>query len=206
MKVDYSEWLTPERLAVEEGLWSTSNSGNVSCAAGVACSLIEAHCLRTVVEFGCGPGHLASRLPPHVEYEGVDRNEWCLDLAGERLGELNRARFSLLHCDVREWIGRQRDLVIAHAFLKHFGLHEWTDIADIVFRAGRWAVFSMPISSRDHSYDDGVEFHHVHVPRSRLDEALKRSGKEVVAYTPDHPGPDASQDFGRCLFVAGPSQ
>ncbi len=93
-----------------------------------------------------------------------------------------------------------RDLAIAHAFLKHFGLHEWDVVAGVVFSAAKWVIFSCPIAAEDH--DDGTEFHHVHVTRDRLTTALMVAGKVVVQSWPDEP----DQPYGRCLFIAGPAR
>lgn len=204
---DYADWLTPARLEIEERTWSTPEGGaNLRRAANVARQLIDRFGLTTAVEYGCATGHLAALLPPELEYLGVDSNPECIKLATARCAGTH-PRFHFGIRDVRKDQGEpiERQLVIAHAFLKHFGAHEWPDVAGIVFRAGTFGVVSMPILWADAGgdlHDDGVDFHHVWVTKSLFDEVLGQAGKKVIGTSADAVVDGAPGR--RMLFAFGP--
>jgi SAM-dependent methyltransferase len=198
MKPDYSEFLTPDQLAVEEALWATC--GLYPKYAGLLKQTIELLGARatkpTVIEIGCGTGWVPTLLPELVPYTGVDKNPRCLDLAREK----NLAHRKWLNFDVREFtLDFPRDIVASFAVLKHFSLSEWDSIFAKVLSFGHWAVFTLPVSHNKGgislastpevqrampNYDDGVEFPHVHIGRTHLDLQIELAGKELVASGP----------------------
>lgn len=172
---DYSDWLTPERLDREEELWK--ESFNVKHLALVVQSLLDDFGLQDIIEFGCSTGHIPSLINAPFDgfqYLGIDKNPDCIQRAREKNQSLDGRLFQC--SDIRDVeLGGKRDIVIAHAFFKHFGLHERDEIMKQVLAHGRYAVFSIPVTEED-SFDDGTEFHHTWINDQLLGDILFDAG------------------------------
>ena len=188
-RTDYSEWLTPARLAEEERAWGDPQRATwphfVRAIQDVMLfGEMQNAPIASMIEFGCGTGWVPAGLPPNVEYIGVDANPFCLELA-----HLKKPRRRFVRADVRYALSNVLlqaiapvDLVCAFSFLKHFGLHEWDDVVHVVLQHGRWAAFSVPIADADR--DEGAEFPHVWVTMARVEAALARTKHAIVGMNP----------------------
>ena len=181
---DYSEWLTPERLAVEEKAWT--ESPHERHQADLVAGVCREHGVQTIVEFGCGTGwvpfFLGDCTDLDVQYIGVDANGGCLHLAREK----NPARL-FVKSDVRHATVPQSDLAVSFAFLKHFHLSEWDAVLTRILSFGRFAVFSATVGTTDR--EDDCEFPHVWVSRERLERVVHSAGHEIIG-TPWSNQPD----------------
>lgn len=168
MKPDYSAWLTPERVAVEETAWAEARFYEEAAAA------ITALAPRRVLELGCGTGWVPTCLPPEMGYLGVDANPHCLARAREK-----NPRRPFVQDDIRTFIPTVPfDLVCAFAVLKHFALAEWVDIVTRILSMAPAAIITMPIASEER--EDAFEFPHVWVTKETLRDTIKRAGHAIV--------------------------
>jgi SAM-dependent methyltransferase len=171
---DYADWLTPERLAVEEAAWAQSATA-ARYAAGVR-RLVLWNGVHAVTEFGCGTG----LVPQHLDdlaaadqlmrYVLVDRNEGCLAKARER----NAGRLwwvEIEHMDIRD-LHPMTPLVCGFATLKHFALDEWENVFARLFARAQFGLFTVALSGQAH--EDGVEYTHTWLDEGRLADALRR--------------------------------
>ena len=172
-KPDYSEWLTPERLEIEETLWADPRQCTWPIFSGWIKRVAGEVEIQSVIEFGCGTGWTPSHIPARIQYVGVDANLHCLIRAMQR----NPGRM-FVHQDVRRPFELTFDLTCAFSFLKHFGLHEWDKIVRLVLSRGRYGLFTMPVG--EETKDDGVDFPHVWVTHQRLVEAVNLAGHEIT--------------------------
>jgi SAM-dependent methyltransferase len=183
VKTDYSAWLTPERLAYEEFLWTDPATATWPhfVRALEALNLGDAY---SVVELGCGTGLVAANLPLYVHYLGVDANAECIARAERRCFQMSRA---FVVADLRTAVMHPRglpayDVTCAFSVLKHFGLHEWDATVAAVLRHAPRGVFSIPLGPAD--ADDGTEFPHVRVTAARLLNAVAGAGHVVQRLEP----------------------
>jgi SAM-dependent methyltransferase len=183
MLPDYSEYLTPERLAHEDNVWADVKYYNVYADLIGSAILIGSATpyIRSVVEFGCGTGYVATCLPKTVEYLGIDANRGCVLRAIDR--NAMRPQITFVHADIRTAQVEDVDVSCAFAVLKHFGLHEWDNIVKCVLRPGRNSVFTIPPAT-DTDYDDGVDYPHVHVTEARIRAAVNAAGHTVRRIDP----------------------
>lgn len=172
---DYADWLTPERLAVEERLWERDQV-YVRYVAAIE-RLAAEHRIRSIEEIGCGTGYVATALDalaerdPTFTYIGYDRNVGCLERA--RAKNVDRRWVSFQNCEIRT-LSPATDLVCGFAVLKHFRLAEWSELFTRLFRFARFGLFTIPIAAE--SKDDGTEFTHVWLSEADLSAALARAG------------------------------
>ncbi len=178
---DYSTWLTPERLAHEEFLWSDPTLRTWPVFVEAIDRVRNAHGLYIVKEFGCGTGWVPQALPDTVKYLGVDANAGCI--ARAKLRNPGQQREFVL-ADLRAfsiayYVGPyDSTLVCAFSVLKHFGLDEWGDVVCAVLRHGVRGLFSIPMGGE--TKDDGTEFPHVQVTREFLESNI---GDHVIVRT-----------------------
>lgn len=176
MKRDYSEYLTPTRLAVEEQLWASERL--YMKYVELVRQALTLSGAETVIEIGCGTGWIPTQLPAGRElyYMGVDKNFDCLELAKAK----NAPERRWLKRDIRHLENfAALDLVFSFAVLKHFALHEWDKIFTKILGYGRWAVFTIPVHDAA-DQDDGVEFPHVTLSRQHVEQAIQHAGHEMV--------------------------
>lgn len=178
MKPDYSAWLTPERLEVEELAWATCQY--YRDFADAVMSTAARFGIASVVEFGCGTGWVPSLLPSYLTYTGIDANPGVIERAAVR----NPQRVFQLG-DIRTAVPPAAGLGCSFSVLKHFGLDEWDAIVARVLYTD-YGLFTMPVGL--HTVDDGVEFPHVWVTEMRLRAAVKAAGHEIVELTPQRSG------------------
>jgi len=170
-KVDYSVWLTKDRLTIEDNLWSNAQY-HADFGAQVRAQY-PVDRLARVLEFGCGPGWLIPHLG-EVEYHGVDANVQCIELAKSRYLD---QQFSV--GDIRTWSAESEwDIVCAVATTKHFALHEWSAIVKRILSFAPVAVFSQPIGLVN--FDTGVEFPHVFVKETTCLAAIADAGHTLI--------------------------
>lgn len=170
---DYSVWLTPERLAVEEKLWAET-AIYVRYAAELMRVVAEERC-KSVIEIGCGTGWVPTLLPARLDYVGVDANDGCLALAARK----NPKRPFMLG-DVRSLDWPAGDAVCSFAVLKHFGLSEWSDVLAKVLSFGRVGLFTMNVGPTDvDDFEQG--FPHTWITRETLVSAIESAGHRLVS-------------------------
>ena len=179
-KPDYSTWLTTTRLAIQEKA-SIDSRLHEWPALVLVRDLYECGRagMQTVYEFGCGTGILASLLPKNLRYIGIDNHAESISIARARC-QRNDFRFDQfdIHDGVPDYMMRRASWVIAWAFFKHFSLDGWVNLVSNLIRTGDRAVFNCCVSEQAH--DDGTEFHHVHVTREMVNEAVSKAGHTVV--------------------------
>ncbi len=171
---DYSAFLTPEQLEVEDALW-------LSCGYyPLYADLVRQHLRdgRSVVEFGCGTGLVQTKLPEDLLYVGIDANLLCVERARTRIVGPRRV---FVQGDVRHVPVAEVDLTCAFAFLKHFALFEWRAVAANVMRPGRRTVFTIPVVPEE--YEDGSAYPHARVTQDTIAEAAALAGHRVCQVT-----------------------
>lgn len=176
MKPDYSEYLNkPNMLDYIEKEWIEKPQIHNFHAAAIN-DVIEKYRIKDCLEVGCGTGNVVSRINSDVNYIGIDANERCIEMAA--LKTIGNKTF-----DVRDIRGIYNvvplvELVFTFGFLKHFGLHEWSEIFKKVCSLGEYLVFDMPIAER--TYDDGVEYHHVWAAMHDIKDRIDKNGFEIL--------------------------
>lgn len=168
---DYSEWLTPERLEVEEGHWARE-ALHVARAIRLleVCGPGEV----SVLEIGCGTGWIPTVLPPRIRYTGLDANPHCIGRAIQK----NPDRLFVL-ADIRAAELPRVDVVCSFSVMKHFGLHEWESIWTRKLSAAARCLSSILIAN-DEPFDDGEEYPHTWVSDEMLQRASAAAGHVVV--------------------------
>ena len=147
---DYSEYLNkPGMLAWIEQEWKR-NPHIHDEHARIVNEFIREYKIISLTELGCSTGNLASRIDVKF-YKGIDSNEDSVTLAKTKCPEKE-----FIQANIRDFKGYDM-LVICFAVLKHFGLHEWTNIFNTCSEVGRYFIFDMPIGEQ--TRDDGTEFH-----------------------------------------------
>jgi len=175
---DYSEWLTPERLAIEEKAWGDPATRTWPWFTDAIIAAAKRTPIQSIIEFGCGTGWVPQNLTG-FNYVGVDANQRCIRLAEEK----NPTR-SFVLADTRtfEFAEEMYDLVCAFSFFKHFALDEWSDVVRRVLEFGVNGLFSVPIAAADK--DDGTEFPHVWVTKERIEIVVESAEHRIVQMTP----------------------
>lgn len=154
---DYSEFLKkPGMLAYIEQEWQKSDMHKNQAA-----SISEYTKDKSVIEVGCSTGNLA-RFLDCESYLGFDANEDALAMA-EKKNPSKAFKFKFGNVrDLRRTKNQNADVVIAMAFMKHFGLHEWDEILNqLVKLSNGIVIIDCPIYKQTH--DDGLKHGHHHV-------------------------------------------
>lgn len=183
---DFSEWLTDERIAVEEKAWAETEQYKRNASQVLKMVHRLAAPFPTVLELGCGSGWVPFGLGDVVRYLGVDKNSELIRLC--YLRNPYDAKFHL--SDIREvtpdvlesLLGvRCADIVCSFAVLKHFGLYEWREIFERMLRLGNHGVFQMQISD-EASIDDGTEYHHTWLNKDEVLGCIVDAGHSLVSF------------------------
>lgn len=103
-------------MRYSRGCDSGPGSGGVLAEfkADVINSFVDAHCVRTVVEFGCGDGRQLS-LARYPQYAGFDVSASAIDLCKRMFGGDERKSFSLM----REYTGQLAELALSLDVIYH---------------------------------------------------------------------------------------
>jgi hypothetical protein len=165
---DISEYYTGDLAVHEENEWIKVGHKHFLDFVN---PIIEAYEIMKVVEYGCATGHVAFGMPPHIDYVGVDRNNWFLEKARERCQER-----IFMNCDIRDTKFTGYDLSMAWGFIKHFGLHEIDEIIDIVISSARYSVLGMQFLAHPADLDDGTAYHHSWISEERFAGVIDRAG------------------------------
>lgn len=176
-RLDYADWLTPERLLVEEVAWAKSAEYVEYAAALDRVRALDPD-VKVIAELGCGtgwvPGALSKDLQP-IQYIGIDKNPHCLNIARRKNRMHTWALFE--QHELRD-IAPAFDVVCAFAVLKHFNLDEWDALFKRWFTACDWAVFTVPLAKV--STEDGTEFTHTWRTMADVTALLNGMNKRVV--------------------------
>ena len=183
-----------DRVEVEEKAWCKTKLYERHAAS--VNRVIELSGAKTVLEVACGSAWLPTLLPPSVAYTGVDKLDMFLEFAQKKNPGSNRT----FYCgDMRELLPKLGtfDLVCSFATLKHFGLHEWNEIAGLLLSKAPLSVLEITVSTSD--YNNGKDFHHVFVSPARVRAVVQAAGHEIVAVTPFFEGviPDTDMPSGQ---------
>lgn len=179
-KPDYSAFLAPAQLEIEEAAWA--EAAHEREQAELTRMTLDENGLVSLVEFGCATGWLPHYLGDRFQYLGIDANLDCIARARAK----NPARLFLAD-DVRTARAPQADLVAAFALLKHFHLSEWEAVLFRILHYGRYGLFNMTVAKR--SYEDDFDFPHVWISPERLRKAVEAAGHEIIG-TPWGEEPD----------------
>lgn len=196
---DYTEYLTPERLAVEDESWGRTRHYARNGQA-VIDMLERLDAPVDVVEFGAGTGWLARFVMRNAEglimnYTALDKHPDEVALARERIGPIGGFA---IETDIRDWnpSGKLSELTCAFAFLKHFSEQEWGTILRKILRcASRICLFELNVSHVGEYLDtgpveDGVrQFPCLSVPNDAVLEIVRSEGFELIERTVMASGP-----------------
>lgn len=169
---DYSEWLTNDRLEIEESLWATHPNNKIM--ADVVLDLCSKYEINSMIEFRCGTGWIPTFLPSTLDYLGVDKNPMCIEKAQAK----NPSRKFAL-CDIRDFEPVSKDLVCSLSFLKHIGLNEWEVQFKKLIGMGKYSCFTMNISNE--AMDDGTEFPHSWVSMELIESYLSDINHSIIS-------------------------
>jgi trans-aconitate methyltransferase len=130
--------------------------------------------VRSVVEYGCGAGLLASWIPEDVDYLGVDRSGWMLDRARVRCP---RRRF--VSGDVRSPAeGPAASLALCFGVFKSLGPDEWaTALTGLL---GTFPEASFDVQVADRCLDKGADYYDLCVSEAALGQAIAAGGHAEV--------------------------
>jgi SAM-dependent methyltransferase len=166
---DYTEYLDTHFDITDKAWLKTGHEYQ----ANVVIPVIEKYSVKSVLEIGCGSGHLAKLIPQSIKYIGFDKSLLAIKSAKSR-----RPSGTFITGDIREAVLPHADLTVSWSFMKHFGLNEWKEVLEKILKQSPITLFSMPISSYTH--DDGIDFPHVWVTEDYLLSALKEFGQKVI--------------------------
>lgn len=180
---DISDWYTPDRVAVEEAVWSEGKYYLQNARR------IEAICrrfhLHYIVEAGCGTGWIPFALDPLLHYAaGIDKNPHMLARAIEKNpGAL------FLQMDLRDLTSLQLpcDLVCSFAILKHFSLTEWPTILRSILSIAKYSLFTQhALPDSRAPQDSGTEWHSCWPTRAGILSAVASAGHEIIDWDDSH--------------------
>jgi len=179
---DVSAWFDHDDNALVEHInWITSNAAEKQLA--FIQPRFEAAALKSAVEFGSGSGRLAfawAKANPQLIYDGIEKSQKLYDLTVDpHISGLEAPWLNFHKGDVRDSaVLPTADCALAFAFMKHFSLDEWNDILAHVLMNGRYGAFDVQVAGQDH--DNGTHYHHVYVSETRLLEAVRLAGHEIL--------------------------
>lgn len=182
---DYSAYLEdPKHLEDEIVAWELPRHvAEQQALASDVLRVCRRFGLQDIVEVGCGIGWLTHYLPPEIDYIGMDASREVLKEAMKRnthplahfiLGDV-RTLADAEYVDVTD---ETHDLVCSFSMLKHFGLHEWLDVATKVLSLGRFACFTLRTDIEDS--DEPTQFHNVWIGDETFRELLKRTHSHIL--------------------------
>lgn len=173
---DISEWYTEERAVQEEVAWILTEGWKNNLKNLLP--PMAKYGVKSAWEFGCGSGIMGVHFPPEIAYCGIDANPYFIRMANAR-----RDRNALQHrdfkqCDIREFNGLRRDLAVCFSVLKHFSLEEWPKILAKILSHSRYGAFLVQVidDPAGQSFDNGKEYHHIHVGEKDLQAAIASAG------------------------------
>lgn len=197
---DYSEYLTPERLAIEDESWGrTRHYARNGQAVVDVIERFGTEC--RIVEFGAGTGWLARFVLKNAgqfvsRYWAVDKNADEVRVASSKLDRYKQG--ITVECDVRDWepTASQPEITCAFAFLKHFSRDEWESVLRKMLKcASRFSLFELNVSHVGEYLDtgpveDGVrQFPCLSVPNDEALRIVADEGFRVIERTVMASGP-----------------
>ena len=84
--------------------------------------------VRRVFDIGCGPGHIASYIPAHVEYTGFDTDPSYIEYANQHFGRRGRFLLKTFDSSVTRDYGTP-DLILLNGVLHHMNDHDVRTVA-----------------------------------------------------------------------------
>lgn len=182
----YDEWLTPERLLVEESQWGTTTFqrlGNFINAEILAKVISSYHIRSNVVEYGCGTGWVPWLLRNHFHildpggYIGVDRNPLCIKLC-----QYKNPHDKWVIGDIEDF-NALSFLACSFSVLKHIHLGKWQRVWQHILLTAPIVIATLTLS-RDEPKDTGTEHVHTYVPASWAYDLITKCGKSIVDIYP----------------------
>lgn len=174
-QVGYDQWLTPDRIILEERAWEYMQYHRFYVEKLV--DLLDGKRLWTVNEFGCGTGLVPSLLSPTYRYTGYDNNFYCLNVArtrnpGRHFEQLNLLNYQAPYADVG----------CAFAFLKHFTPTDLPKVLlNLMHNSGACLFTFTENAGEDNWFSDPGEFIHTRVSKSWITGLINGSKKHEVA-------------------------
>lgn len=154
---DYSDFLDKEgMLEYIESEWK-KNEHIHRAQAELVNKVVEENGILSLTEVGSSTGNMSQFLKVS-KYTGIDKNESSVLLAREKNKDKEYHIGDIRSCKNMD----KSELVCAFAIMKHFGLHEWSDILDILaYLSTKIVVIDVPIANK--TFDDGEQHGHHHV-------------------------------------------
>lgn len=178
---DLCEWWTEERIAAEEAVWQRDQFF-VEYAAEVRAFAKKMKIKKgsSIIEMGCGTGHVGVLLTPDFNYAGTDGSALMVETAQKMHPELKFYVKNLREPVEVDQYG-MHDLLISFAVLKHFGKDSWKGVLTNMLRVAKFALIQVQVRNYDYeTVEDGTEVHHTWVNRNELIETVKLAGHEIV--------------------------
>lgn len=171
---DISDYYTGQRAVDEEVNWLMGEAHQKQ--ADTILPWLRQYEVASIVEYGCGSGGFAQKLPDGLDYTGIDKNSYFLERAKSKAKDNRRRRF--IQGDVRNTGPSSVGCACCWAFLKHFGLHEWNEIVGRILAPAQFGCLEVQIADRD--VDNGSQYHHVFVTEERLKQAIEAAGHKEI--------------------------
>ena len=172
---DVSEVLRGDALLAEDKVWNELIHEKMKLAEELVLTNIR---FRSILEVGCGTGLYARMLRAiflDACYLGIDSNPEALDMARGR-----NPQTEFWQCDFRKVeIRRHRDLICAHAFLKHFSIDEWPSLFAKFLSLGRIAQFDMQTAAETFNNGSLTFGNNLWVAESLLSASLAEAGHVI---------------------------
>jgi SAM-dependent methyltransferase len=175
--IGYDEWLTADRLAIEDRHWQDSPS--LRAAAEQVAAMLPSG--GRILEIGCGTGwvpyHLKAIGLTRFDYTGVDASPLCLELARERNRgrRFIQARAESFAADLED----EFDVICAVAFFKHVRLADWSALLSKLLRNSKRSLFAQTLAESPRE-DADTPFIHAWQSIENLEFVLAAAGHRLV--------------------------
>lgn len=180
---DLCDWWTRERIEEEEKVWQRDQFF-VEYANEVRKFAKQMGLKKgaSILELGCGTGHVGPLLAKDFSYNGTDGSELMIRVAKEKHPDIaDRFFVKNLRTSVEVDCVGIYDMVCSFAVLKHFSTESWPFILMNMLANADHGLIQVQV--RDVGYptvEDGTEVHHTWVNRQELLGFAEKAGHEVV--------------------------
>lgn len=178
---DLCEWWTPERIAAEEEVWQRDQFFHEYAKEVRAfAKKVKLKKGASVIEMGCGTGHVGRLLTPDFSYNGTDGSELMIAAAKKINPGIEFFVRNLRKTVEVDQVGMY-DLLCCFAVLKHFGKDSWSGVLMNMLQLANYALIQVQVRNYDYpTIEDGTEVHHTWVNRNELIETVSKAGHEII--------------------------